>query len=271
MIISSKYFDFSIPNTFAEVLSIEPVDYGEEYALEFYTQIWSQNIPLYTLWVGRNAGVVLGTLPINNDVSKIVSIEFYDSPAELSDSGQNTFFAAQETSNDVVQSLSDILEPYTPNYSSDSEIVEDGEVEKEQELNNADTSKPDEGASTLDESTFSVKEDGQQMVITSEMGTLFYPTTYAELLEVLPEENNNHYSLHFYCKFAGNRMAVYTIRFGVEEGTLLGFINEKAVSIEFHEAPVDMVGDVLESFYSAQETANDVILSLQTRDDFRAP
>lgn len=264
VVIRTEYFELELPNTFAETILVDPVDYFDRYALEFKAKTLSETVPLYTVWIGHKTGTVLGVLH-DNDTDKIVCIEFHNPPKSLTESELNTFYAAQETANDIIEMLNDLTEPYEiedePVYETEPENVGTSPTEGE---------KPDDPTTSTLESNrdFQIRENGHMIEVVTKFGTLAYPLAFEELVEVIPEETQDGYALRFYCTVDNIRMPVYSVWFNSEKGMAVGNIldamnNESRVSIEYFEAPADLTGGGLDVFYAAQETVNDIIRSLQ--------
>lgn len=106
VIVETPYCAVSYPSAFSDVVRVNTCQSGGGNGLEFRAEVAGKNLLLYTLWFGSDLGDALGTLEIADGDAIRVSIDMIAPPADLIDSDLDTFYAAQETINDVIQSLS---------------------------------------------------------------------------------------------------------------------------------------------------------------------
>lgn len=102
--VTTSYGDFSYPYAFSDLIVIEPVTEENCVGLAFSAYIEGKCEPVYTLWINGSRGVSAGTLHLE-DKSFSVTIEMMDAREDLNADYLTTFYAVQETLNDVIQSM----------------------------------------------------------------------------------------------------------------------------------------------------------------------
>lgn len=109
--INTSYGTVSYPFAYSDLITVDPVTETGRVGLAFQVNLNGNLVPIYTLWIHGDAGVICGLLDING-VTYPVRMEFMSVPENLDQGHLLTFYAAQETVNDVITSLKD-----NPNYS----------------------------------------------------------------------------------------------------------------------------------------------------------
>ena len=121
-----------------------------------------------------------------------------------------------------------------------------------------------------------IEEQGDNMVVRTSFVHVKYPFAFADLIQVNAANEDDVASLEFFVSNQDVQHPIFTIRFGGDEGILLGTVqisNEEAprtVYAELASADADALGDYLETFYAAQESFNDVVASLMENEGFVA-
>lgn len=105
VIVVTTYGTVKYPYAFSDLISVEAETFADHAALDFLAEIEGEKHKLYTLTFHVEEGMVVGTLEIDGE-TYLVTAQFHGA-AGLSDDSMVTFYAAQETFNDVVNSLSD--------------------------------------------------------------------------------------------------------------------------------------------------------------------
>ncbi len=107
VMVETSYGAFRYPTAFADILAPEVVCYDNVAQIQFIAQIAEQSLVAYTLHYRAATGIRCGTLRLPNTTEEIaVSVEFAEVdhiPADW----QDTFYAVQETFNDVVSSMAE--------------------------------------------------------------------------------------------------------------------------------------------------------------------
>lgn len=103
MVVTTGYCVVEYPFAFSEIIQVALQESDTGAALEFIASIRGQTAPLYTLWFDTDQGVPYGTVTAGG-ASFTVNVETYE-PTGLTEENKVTFTAAQETINDVLQSL----------------------------------------------------------------------------------------------------------------------------------------------------------------------
>lgn len=106
MVVDTSYMDVAFPYAFSDLIGVEAVNQEEMAALEFRAKIGGGDRKLYTVWFNNTQGQSVGTYDLQNGEAPVcVTVVFYDPPAELGGDDRVTFFATQETFNDVLASM----------------------------------------------------------------------------------------------------------------------------------------------------------------------
>lgn len=103
--VQTRYATLSYPVAFEEVIQVSTTNYGQADALEFAGDVFGTVVPLYTLWFNGDAGLPVGTLITEAGEIKI-TVEIHPAP-DMTASELETFYAAQETVNQVLFSLAE--------------------------------------------------------------------------------------------------------------------------------------------------------------------
>lgn len=105
VLVETTYGTVRYPFAFSDIMSVEAENHGNYAALEFSAMIDGETYKLYTLYFNSEDGVPVGTLRYDSE-TYVVTAEFHDASG-ISDLNMVTFYAAQETFNDVINSLSE--------------------------------------------------------------------------------------------------------------------------------------------------------------------
>lgn len=103
MYVTTSYIDFTYPYAFSDLLVIEPINQENFVGLQF-SLFMGKKEPVYTLWINRDQGMFAGVLKQGNKKYR-VTIEMYNPREDLDETQVPTFYAVQETLNDVLQSM----------------------------------------------------------------------------------------------------------------------------------------------------------------------
>lgn len=101
--VKTSLITFRYPFAFSDIIEVEPFNSGVVSELRFYSKIDGKRILNYSILFNGSKGVPCGTL--KNKEETPVSVEFEEAPKKLSDDWLNTFYAVQETFNDVLKSM----------------------------------------------------------------------------------------------------------------------------------------------------------------------
>ncbi len=103
IVVETTYGVLRYPFAFSDVIEVEAFNEGETSQLRFYTKIEGQKIKNYTIHYNDNEGTAFGTLKKEKKIP--LSVVFEEPPAELQEDWKTTFYAVQETFNDVLKSM----------------------------------------------------------------------------------------------------------------------------------------------------------------------
>ena len=105
VIVATTYGTVKYPYAFSDLVIVEAETFMNHAALEFKAEIDGQEYKLYTLLFNGEEGMPVGKLLVDGE-TYVVTALFHD-VTELSGDNLVTFYAVQETFNDVVNSLAD--------------------------------------------------------------------------------------------------------------------------------------------------------------------
>ena len=105
VVVETSYVNVKYSAEFADVINVSVVKKNNCFGLAFVFESDDVRAPLYTIMFNADEGNVVGTLKLNNQTNNVnVSAILYE-PMDLNEVYQTTFYAAQETFNDVIVSL----------------------------------------------------------------------------------------------------------------------------------------------------------------------
>lgn len=106
MVGQTSYLNFEFPYAFSDLIGVDAINQGNQTALAFFARIDGKERPLYTIWFNGNEGEGAGTLDLRDGEKPVlVTVVFYKPGTELSEDAQTTYYATQETVNDVLASM----------------------------------------------------------------------------------------------------------------------------------------------------------------------
>jgi hypothetical protein len=105
--VETSYGTISYPFAFSDLIGVQAHNLGGATALEFTAKLNNGSYRIFTIWFGAKDGIPLGSLNLDG-VQVPVMADIYEKPTNLSENDNNSFFAAQECFNDVVNSLGQI-------------------------------------------------------------------------------------------------------------------------------------------------------------------
>lgn len=108
VVVSTTYCTLKYPFAFADLIRVEAIDHEGSAALEFIAEIDGVSYKLYTILFGSSAGIPVGTIELGEDEEEYdVNVLFHELEEEVGESERTTFYATQETFNDVVASMAE--------------------------------------------------------------------------------------------------------------------------------------------------------------------
>lgn len=103
--VETTYGKFRYPFAFSDLVKVEAEDEGDSQSLEFSALIDDEYTIIYTINYNSDEGMPCGILMLDKEIP--VSVEFEEISDTLNDDWASTFYAAQETFNDVVSSMAE--------------------------------------------------------------------------------------------------------------------------------------------------------------------
>lgn len=108
VLVKTSFCNVKYPFAFADLIRVKAQDEGNVATLEFSACITDVEYPMYVLRFGGSEGILLGTLTIPGEAApREVYAEFCQADTAALGDHVGTFYAAQETFNDVVASLAE--------------------------------------------------------------------------------------------------------------------------------------------------------------------
>lgn len=101
VIVETTYGKFRYPYAFTDIIGVNVLNQGIAAQLQFLANIDGNDAVLYTIHYNNPIGSPFGTLKLDHVGEVEVSVEFGDVPESVSSDWENTFYAAQDTFNDV--------------------------------------------------------------------------------------------------------------------------------------------------------------------------
>lgn len=106
MVVDTSYMDVAYPYAFSDLISVEAVNQDKITGLEFTAKIDGSSRALYTIWFNSTQGQTAGTFdPQDGEGAVVVTVEFFSPEEALQGDHLVTFYATQETINDVLDSM----------------------------------------------------------------------------------------------------------------------------------------------------------------------
>ncbi len=101
--VKTSYITLRYPFAFSDIIEVEAFNEGTVSQLRFYSKMDGKRILNYIVHFNDNEGLPCGTLKLKQEIP--VSVEFKEAPKKLSKDWLSTFYAVQETFNDVLKSM----------------------------------------------------------------------------------------------------------------------------------------------------------------------
>ena len=103
--VKTSYITLRYPFAFSDIIEVEAFNENSASQLRFYSEMDGKKILNYVIHFNDNEGTPCGTLDLKKEIP--VSAEFKAPPKKLSKDWYSTFYAVQETFNDVLKSMSE--------------------------------------------------------------------------------------------------------------------------------------------------------------------
>lgn len=99
----TTFGSFRYPYAFSDLIVVEAQGYNDYCELKFSFRNQNEIVSIYTMRFNSKVGSMCGTLTVpNSDLSVPVSVMFSELPKDFSEDEKRSFYATQETFNDVV-------------------------------------------------------------------------------------------------------------------------------------------------------------------------
>lgn len=105
-VVDTSYLTVEYPYAFSDLIRVKAINQEEQTALSFCGFINGEEQELYTLWFNGSDGQTVGSFDLEDGKKPVVvTLAFYTPSAQLQGDDRTTFFAVQETVNDVIASM----------------------------------------------------------------------------------------------------------------------------------------------------------------------
>lgn len=106
VIVETTYGEVRYPYAFSEVMSVNAISNDNSAQLQFATKIESTDVVVYTIYYNEEIGSKLGEFDLGGETGKVsVSVLFESASSSIPEDWLTTFYATQETFNDVLGSM----------------------------------------------------------------------------------------------------------------------------------------------------------------------
>ena len=106
MVVDTSYLPVEFPYAFSDLIRIHPINQDHQTALSFCALIAGEEQELFTIWFNGKDGQMVGTFDLKDGKKPVpVTLVFYSPDASLQGDDRVTFFATQETVNDVLNAM----------------------------------------------------------------------------------------------------------------------------------------------------------------------
>lgn len=106
MVVQTSYMPVEFPYAFSDLIQVQAVNQDKQAALEFSARIDGADRTLYTVWFNAEVGQRVGSFDLQDGEKPVqVTVVFYEPDAELQGDHRITYYATQETVNDVLTSM----------------------------------------------------------------------------------------------------------------------------------------------------------------------
>lgn len=104
--VETTYGTFRYPFAFSDLITVQATGTDVSASLQFTADVDGEMTVIYTIYYNEEKGQPCGTLKLMEGEDPIsVSVEFTELPADMPEVSKPTFFATQETFNDVLASM----------------------------------------------------------------------------------------------------------------------------------------------------------------------
>ena len=107
IVVETTYGKFGYPKAFMDVMAVETAVVSGDECLKFISYLDGIPADVYTIYFDSNNGSICGHQVLPGDKKVNVSVVFADAPDQISDDWKTTFYAVQETFNDVIVSMAE--------------------------------------------------------------------------------------------------------------------------------------------------------------------
>lgn len=106
MVVDTSYGEVKFPYAFSDLIGVEALNQGNQTGLTFTCRIGGRTEELYTIWFNGSEGATAGSMDLQDGEAPVtVTLMFYNPSLDVTGDDLTTFYATQETVNDVLSSL----------------------------------------------------------------------------------------------------------------------------------------------------------------------
>lgn len=108
VIVKTSYCEVRYPFAFSDVILVTAENQPESARLLFCASVNDAEYPMFSIIFGGTEGIPVGTLTLDDGTVLSVTAQVFAADESLEPDTLHTFYAAQETLNDVISSLMDV-------------------------------------------------------------------------------------------------------------------------------------------------------------------
>ena len=108
IVVETTYGELRYPYAFSELISVNATSSKDSAQLQFVSEINGADVVVYTIYYNEEIGSKLGEFDLGGEIGKVsVSVVFETASDSIPEEWLTTFYATQETFNDVLASISE--------------------------------------------------------------------------------------------------------------------------------------------------------------------
>lgn len=108
MVITTSYCVLKYPFAFSDLIRVTAENQEDQASLLFCAWLSNTEYPMYSLIFDGDEGVPVGQLTLEDGTTVSVTVQFFQADEDMEPDMQQSFYAVQETINDIIGSLADV-------------------------------------------------------------------------------------------------------------------------------------------------------------------
>lgn len=107
MVITTSYCVLKYPFAFSDVIRVTAENQADQAALLFCAWLNNTEYPMFSIVFDGNGGILVGTLKLDDGTVVSVTAQLFEADEAMEPDMLKSFYAVQETINDIIQSLAE--------------------------------------------------------------------------------------------------------------------------------------------------------------------